>query len=82
MEYIKIEIGKNGAGKLTSCMCLNYDQFILDSDTLTDSRFEGFRINPKERFHDRIEKVLFEIRCGERALPCRFVMRLESRHSI
>lgn len=82
MEYLKIEVGQKGLDKHASCICLNYDQFIRDSDRLTDSRYEGFQINPKERFNDRVEQVLFEILNEERVLPCRFLMRLEGRHSI
>jgi hypothetical protein len=63
-------------------VCLNYEQFIADCDKLTDSRYNGFRINPKERFNDRIQKVLDEIRLFERTVPSRFCIRLERQHAI
>lgn len=82
MEYMKIEVGRKNAGKLTSCICLNYEQFILDCDKLIDTRYEGFDVNPKDRFHNKVEKILYEIADGERTLPCRVAIRLEGRHCI
>lgn len=82
MEYEKIEIGKKSIGRQASCICVNYNQFTLDCDTLTDCRYDGFSINPKERFHDRVKQVLYEFVNDERTLPCRFTMRLEGKHSI
>ncbi len=82
MEYKEIEVFHTPTGKKINCICLNYEQFISDCDVLTVDRYKPFSINPKNRFDARIDKLIDEIIYKECSLPCRFCIRLESRHSI
>ncbi|MBY7141794.1 hypothetical protein KFZ56_01525 [Virgibacillus sp. NKC19-3] len=82
MENLKIGAVHIDTNKHIKCICLNYDQFVSDSNKLTNPRHDGFGINPKERFASRVDKILHEILHGVRTLPDRFYIRLENRYSI
>ncbi|KOY82852.1 hypothetical protein I6G82_12360 [Lysinibacillus macroides] len=82
MDYLNMNVGHLSTGKWINCICLHYHQFVTDANKLTDARHKGFGINPIERFNEKVGKILYEIANGERSLPSRFQIRLESKHSI
>ena len=63
-------------------ICLHYEQFEKDADTMTEHRHDDFGLNPKERFPNKVRTVLDEVIAHERFLPSRFAIRLENKHSI
>lgn len=78
----EIEIYNGQTRKMMKCVCFNEEQFEADCDTLTIERYKKFNINPKKRLDVRIEKVVEQILTGERTLPSRLCLRLESRYAI
>lgn len=82
MELKKIEVLNELSGKVVSCVCINYENFIKDSDDMVIPRYREFKCNPKNQFNKKAQEVLTEAIYEEHFLPSLYFVRLNKKQTI
>lgn len=82
MELKRLEVLNEAIGKTVICVCINYERFTEECDSMTVPRYRHFKSNPKNQFDKKATSVIEGTFFEKYFFPDLFYIRLNKRHSI
>lgn len=67
--------------QVVKCICINYEEFLMDCENFVQKRYPKFRCNPKNQFEKKADTILEKAIHEKNFMPDLFLIRLNRKQS-